>query len=87
MAADGDVAKGLATLDRLEAMLEQAFAAGGQADAPTGGLVAYRKALLAFQKTKSEVAAGVNSLQQAIPSGLPQEAELAAELVATIQKG
>jgi hypothetical protein len=60
--------------------------AAGEPDAEAmEGLVAYRKALLAFGQAKSHVAAELSALRKAVSAELPAQAELADQVAAELE--
>jgi hypothetical protein len=57
----------------------------GGGDMPEHGIVAYRKALLAYRAAKSNVSSRLMALKAAIPAALPHEAELADEVATELE--
>jgi hypothetical protein len=60
-------------------------ASGDIAPEMVSGLVAYRKALLAFGQAKAQVTAQLAKLRQAIPAAVPEESELADQVADQIE--
>ena len=79
----GQYEKALASLDRLEALLGNATASK---DTGYAGIVAYRKTLLDLRAAVAKVEGQIASLVSAIPSQMPDEADLAEALAEDLRE-